>query len=292
MDASRLPAFVSGIPFFNYDPATGWAPRSKLRHVTVKMETPVLYFYSPEAVEVKVEFQGGTISQWYPKCHTCEAPPAGAYVDFAEKPYAGHISWKAKVLAPRDSTRYSTASSGQETPEWVAPRNVASNLLRGEGGEYERFLFYRGLGNFPNPVKLAFLDDSSFTVTYDGDEDLPWLMVYDREYRVDSSPAKTLFQGPMRAHSTITLKRGPLPLYYDSPGLLAPMDSLLAHLIQAGLNPDEARALENTWYDGYFRDDGLKAFWIRAAARNPAPKGLRFGWPGIGIRDALGRSAP
>ena len=55
VDASRLPAFVQGVPFFNYDPASGWAPLSKLRHVTVKMETPVLYFYSPAPLDVEVQ---------------------------------------------------------------------------------------------------------------------------------------------------------------------------------------------------------------------------------------------
>jgi hypothetical protein len=287
VDASRLPAFVHGIPYFNYDSAAGWAPLSQLRHVTVKMETPVLYFYSPSAVdvEVKVGFQGGTISQWYPQCHTCEAAPTGPYVDFAAAPYAGHISWQAKVLAPGTVAPYTTAASGQETGEWTAPRNVASNLLLGEHGEYERFLFYRGLGNFRNTVNLAFLDDSTFSVSNDGDEDLPWLMVYDRPYggEMYMPPAATWYQGPLAAHARLTLKRGSAATQYDQ-ATIAPMDSLLAHLVLAGLNPDEARALQNTWYNGYFIESGLKAFWILPRAQvdrilplsiTPAPDDIR-----------------
>src|SRR5215467_9908876 len=36
---------------------------------TVRMETPVLYFYSPQAVNarVRVEFPNGVITEWYPK---------------------------------------------------------------------------------------------------------------------------------------------------------------------------------------------------------------------------------
>jgi hypothetical protein len=287
VDASRLPAFVHGIPYFNYDSAAGWAPLSKLRHVTVKMETPVLYFYSgvPVDVEVKVGFPGGTISQWYPQCHECEAAPAAPFVDFAAAPYPGHISWKAKVLAPGTQIPYTTAGSGQETGEWVAPRNVASNLLQGEGGEYERFLFYRGLGNFKNTVNLAFLDDSTFTVTNDGDENLPWVMVYDRPHEGElyMPPAATWYQGPLAAHAHLTLKRGPTPAQYDM-AAISPMDSLLAHLVQAGLNLDEARALQNTWYNGYFFESGLKAFWILPRAQvdrilplsiTPAPEEIR-----------------
>jgi hypothetical protein len=270
VDASRLPAFVQGLPYFNYDSAAGWATLSKLRNVTVKMETPVLYFYSPEPVdvEVKVGFNGGTISQWYPRCHECEANPTAPFVDFAAAPYAGHISWKAKVLAPGTQIPYTTAGSGQETGEWTAPRNVASNLLQGEGGEYERFLFYRGLGNFKNTVNLAFLDDSMFTVTNAGDEDLPWVLIYDRPHasEMSMSPASTWYQGPLAAHARLTLKRGHTPTQYDQ-AAISPMDSLLAHLIQAGLNADEARALQNTWYNGYFFESGLKAFWILPRAQ-------------------------
>jgi hypothetical protein len=287
VDASRLPAFVHGIPYFNYDAATGWAPMSKLRNVTVKMETPVLYFYSPVAVdvEVKVDFKGGTISQWYPQCHECEAAPTGPYVDFAAAPYPGHISWQAKVLAPGTEAAYTTAGSGQETGEWTAPRNVASNLLLGEHGEYERFLFYRGLGNFPNTVKLRFLDDSLFTVSNDGDENLPWVMVYDRPHagEANMAPAATWYQGPLAAHAKLTLKRGTAPTYYDQ-ATMNPMDSLVKYLVLAGLNRDEALALRGTWYNGYFIESGLKAFWILPRAQvdrilplsiTPAPEDIQ-----------------
>lgn len=287
VDASRLPAFVHGIPYFNYDAASGWAPISKLRNVTVKMETPVLYFYSPAAVdvEVKVDFKGGTISQWYPQCHECEAAPTGPYVDFAAAPYAGHISWKATVLAPGAQNAYTTAGSGQETSEWTAPRNVASNLLRGENGEYERFLFYRGLGNFASTVKLAFLDDTLFTVSNEGDENLPWVMVYDRPHEgaATMAPAATWYQGPLAAHAKLTLTRGKPATQYDQ-ATMSPMDSLVQHLVQAGLNLDEARALQNTWFTGYFIESGLKAFWILPRAQvdrilplsiTPAPEDIQ-----------------
>lgn len=288
VDASRLPAFVHGVPFFNYDSATGWAPLSKLRHVTVKMETPVLYFYAPDSldVDVKVRFQGGTISQWYPQAYDHETDPAGSYVDFAAAPstgYPGHIGWKAKVLAPGTASAYSTAGTGLETPEWTAPRNVASNLLRGEGGELERFLFYRGLGDFPQTVKLEFRDDSTLSVSNEGQEDLPWLMVYDRRGVEDYLPAGILWQGALPAHSSIRVT-APASLASDyGPGMAA-MDTLQSRLVQAGLFPDEAKALIQTWYDGYFHEGGLKAFWILPRplvdrilplAINPAPEILQ-----------------
>jgi hypothetical protein len=227
------------------------------------METPVLYFYAADSldVDVKVKFAGGTISQWYPRAYDREADPAGPFVDFAAAPYAGHIGWKAKVLAPGMQPAYTTAGSGLETPEWTAPRNVASNMLRGEGGEVERFLFYRGLGDFPNTVKLKFRDDSTLSVANDGEDNLPWLMVYDRRNGGDAMPAGILWQGALAAHAMISV---PVPkLASTDYGLgMAAMDTLQNRLIQAGLFPDEAKALVQTWYDGYFHEGGLKAFWI------------------------------
>ena len=53
--------------------------------VTVKMETPVIYFHSNETTPfhatVKVGFNGGTISQWYPRRsggETLPEPPPAA----------------------------------------------------------------------------------------------------------------------------------------------------------------------------------------------------------------------
>src|SRR5215510_2472523 len=38
---------------------------------TVRMETPVLYFYTPQEqeVSVKVGFPSGTVTEWYPHAH-------------------------------------------------------------------------------------------------------------------------------------------------------------------------------------------------------------------------------
>lgn len=259
VDATPLPAFIHGLPYFNY--ADGWASLDKLRHTTVKMETPVLYFYSDVEidVDVKVGFKGGTISQWYPAATESERNPTTPFVDFAAAPYDGHIAWKTKVLAPGSNPAYTTAASGQETAEWTAPRMVDANMLQGTKGEYERFLFYRGLGGWPNTVKLVFKNDSVLTVTNDGDEDIPWLMIYDRD-RVQMGNASVWWQGPLKARGSFSITRTKGNQDYGNG--MAAMGTLKAHLVKAGLKSDEALALLNTWYNGYFLEGGLKAFWI------------------------------
>jgi hypothetical protein len=275
VDASRLPAFVHGLPYFNYDPVKGWAGMDRLRNVTVKMETPVLYFYAQKEtpVQVNVKFRGGTISQWYPHCSDCEANPSAASVDFGKEPYAGHIGWKATVLAPNDTPAYTSAALGGETPEWTAPRNATANLLRGDKGEVEKFLFYRGLGNFPSPIAMNFLDDGTLEgvlcIGNHGQQDIEHLMVYERGSpagpKYDSETPSIWYQGPLKAGQELKLKRSTLSPDYGQ-GMNA-MESFHGDLVQAGLTDQEARGLLNTWYDGYFIERGLKAFWILPRAQ-------------------------
>ena len=179
VDATRLPGFVHGLPFFNYGDA-GWPDPSRLRGVTVKMETPVLYFYSEAEMDVSAEvgFQGGTISQWFPQRHDGEANPAGPVVDLGAAPYQGSIAWKAKVIAKAASAGMVPSHPAADHAEWVAPRATASNWLKGEDGMVEKFLFYRGLGNFPSSVTLRFTEQGQLKVKNVGPDPIPFLLVY------------------------------------------------------------------------------------------------------------------
>ncbi len=60
-----LPCFVDRVGFN----IKGWLP------ATVRMETPVLYFYSSEerTVDVRVRFRRGIISEWYPRADVAPA---------------------------------------------------------------------------------------------------------------------------------------------------------------------------------------------------------------------------
>src|SRR5436305_1473833 len=65
LEEAPLPPFVQSI--------AGFSPTNKgwdrpVCGVTIKMETPVIYFYSAEALTARLEvtFHGGSISQWFP----------------------------------------------------------------------------------------------------------------------------------------------------------------------------------------------------------------------------------
>lgn len=259
VDATRLPDFVHGLPFFNYGSA-GWPSPDRLKGVTVKMETPVLYFYSTPGLDItaKVGFQGGTISQWFPQRASGEANPAGPIVDLGEEPYAGGITWKAKVLPEGTVRPYSHAADfAAATAEWTAPRATRSNLIEGQEGEIEKFLFYRGLGNFPSAVALRFDAQGRLVVKNQGSEDIPFLLVFDQEEGGVGTPS-IWWQGPLAAGETRVVP----PAADDFYASTMAMETLHEAMMKAGLYSDEARALLRTWYTGYFIEEGLKAFWI------------------------------
>src|SRR5260370_11351728 len=69
---------------------------------TVRMETPVLYFYDSreEAVSVKVTFAKGVITEWYPRASRVE-PAANIFVGTLYQPHPdGSIAWGAGTHWP------------------------------------------------------------------------------------------------------------------------------------------------------------------------------------------------
>src|SRR6267378_3246417 len=91
--STDLPSFVEHIRDSRF--------KSGLRG-TVRMETPVLYFYAPreETVSVKVSFAIGVITEWYP--HASHVEPSSALWDgtLTEEHVEGNIAWDAVNLAP------------------------------------------------------------------------------------------------------------------------------------------------------------------------------------------------
>lgn len=146
--------------------------RRPLAGVTVKMETPVIYFHSKEKVpihaKVKVGFNGGTISQWYPQRSAGEKLPEPAAspnplksptpisawtLDF-NKPYQGSIEWDIDILTP-DQTRDAVLFKPCDNLGWLRARQPMANAVRTSGGETEGYLFYRGVGRFEPGLKTT-----------------------------------------------------------------------------------------------------------------------------------------
>jgi hypothetical protein len=264
-----LPAFVHSHAGFS--PANkGWD--RPVANVTIKMETPVIYFYAdtPRSVELEVKFHGGSISQWYPERSGGETlpsdfavpprvnvskTPALPPIDFAPG-YRGSASWRVDILAPQAPDKLS-ARKDWETPQWPRARVPDANKVRGLKGETEGFIFYRGIGNFPLPLTTQ-CEGGNLSLRNRGAGAIPYLFVYEKSA---SFPTGVVWwSGALEAGT-----QKAVPLLKSSGDLSATpiLEKDFPRALQrAGLSENEARAMIATWRESYFEREGLRVFWI------------------------------
>src|SRR5688572_13731917 len=93
IEEEQLPPFVYHFPGFSPDNSVLTQGYRPCMNATVKMETPVLYFYTKNElpIEVKVDFPRGAVTQWYPERFAGEAMPADGPIDFGNPERIGSI---------------------------------------------------------------------------------------------------------------------------------------------------------------------------------------------------------
>ena len=234
-----LPCFVD---HFNSSFAK-WSPvgavlnyreaRSRLKG-TVRMETPVLYFYSPreESLNVKVNFPQGFVSEWYP---TANVAVGGTT-----------IAWNNLKVLTQGKTRFPTEASPSH---YYKARETDANPVQVAGND-EKFLFYRGLGYFNVPISARVTPSGKFLIGNTKREPMPAIVLFENRggkigYRVQAQ-----FEG----ETTID----PPTLDRDFGSLQKELEKTL---ISAGLFPKEARAMIETWSDSWF-EEGTRVFYI------------------------------
>src|SRR5215831_12225865 len=122
---------------------------------TVRIETPVIYFYAPSETraDVRVRFKGGVVTEWFPPASvTPEFPAAGA---------TGSIRWNSVAVHPELSPDFPVEPGSSHY--YQARATDAAPIV--SSGERERFLFYRGAGTFALPITAAVAGDGSVLVS-------------------------------------------------------------------------------------------------------------------------------
>lgn len=241
--------------------------------VTVKMETPVIYFHSDTAFKahVKVGFEGGTISQWYPERsggETLPEPPHSAnpmehptplekwLLDFTQA-YRGGIEWDVDVLTPEES-RSTLTFKPRDSANWLRARVPEANVVRTASGETENYLFYRGIGNFTTGLHTTVSPDETLHLANNTGGDIPYLLVFEQthgkvRWHADAAGIKSGGKLDIAEPTLTPVGDGfPAPIY----------QSMKAGLTASGLLASEADAMIRTWWTSYFERDGLRIFWI------------------------------
>jgi|SRR5580658_416271 hypothetical protein len=223
---------------------------------TIRMETPVLYFYSPHdvTVSVKATFSKGVITEWYP--HAARVQPSGVLRDFdLRRLHAdGSIAWDGVAVSPNLSREFPRDVAADR---YYAARETSSAPLRVQtttGEQQEKFLFYRGASASPLPVSAKLDADGKLLVknlarsTSEGE--IPAVILFERR----GERVGYRFAGALTDETVI-----------DPPALTGSVDALCADLaailVNQGLYPDEAHAMIETWRDSWF-EEGSRLIYV------------------------------
>jgi hypothetical protein len=224
---------------------------------TIRMETPVLYFYSTHdtTVDVSVSFFHGLITEWYPHATHIEPSSSLNNVVLFQQQSSGSISWKSVSVQP--SADFAFPQEFQSS-HYYAARNTNSSSLRisthNGGEEAEKFLFYRGVSVASAPLSALVLPNGQIEAMNRSTAEIPKLILFER--RGD----KIAFREVSALHEGAILDPPVLGVSQNaSVGSLIP--DLEASLISSGLYPEEAHAMLESWKDSWF-EEGSRLIYI------------------------------
>ena len=219
---------------------------------TIRMETPVLYFYSSHdvTVDVSVSFFHGLITEWYPRATHIEPSAAVNNAALFQRQSSGGISWKSVSVQP-DADRAFLQDS--QLSHYYAARATDASPLRistEKGEQQEKFLFYRGVSLVSPPLSALILPGGQIEAMNQNGDAIPELILFERRgEKVGYREIKSLREGAI----------------LNPPVLDASVDSLLLHLqaalISSGLYSEEAHAMLESWKDSWF-EEGSRLIYI------------------------------
>ena len=219
---------------------------------TVRMETPVLYFYTahPTTVSVEVNFSDGMLTEWYPHATSnVSAKQLESPIPQIQGNTTG-LTWNSVVIDPS----YTREFPMERMPSryYAARETVASPLSTNspKGAQYEKFLFYRGVASFPVPVSAISMNDGHILVSNLMGSVIPQAILFERR----GEKLGYRYLGLVRNSSIAEL-----PELNSDLNRLA--GDLAKTLVEQGLNPDEAHAMVETWKDSWF-EEGARLLYI------------------------------
>ncbi len=225
----------SDLPRFVYK-ASSRATQKDLYPGTVRMETPVLYFYSERrrTVSIGVGFPSGLITEWYPRVRRTQ----------------DGVRWPRVAILPGVTARLRREA---EPSHYYPARETDSAMLRCRDKgrtQHEKFLFYRGVGTFDVPVHVR-LDGDVVHVGTVGPDKIEQVLVLERRGDAVGFRSADLSQGE------VSIDR-PEPAADAVAGFESELRALL---LAEGLYEREAQAMLDTWR-ATWSEEGLRVLYI------------------------------
>lgn len=255
--ASDLPSFVYDLKRDGGYRGT-YGIRGKGEVAKVRMETPVIYFYTKQEMEinVSVSFPNGKITEWYPQAGVVN----NSFAHNRTGQFHSGVTWGQIRLMPNANINYAREAAYSH---YYPARETDATPIRICNSdkskiEYEKFLFYRGIGNFELPLNVK-LQGNQVVLNLNGPiygaksnpgHNLTGLMVFEK-------------RGGRVGFTTVPSVSGATPV--ARPQLNMTVEQAKAELerilLLQGLYPKEAQSMIQTWSDSWF-EDGLRVFYI------------------------------
>jgi hypothetical protein len=232
----------------------------KLRQSNVKGETPVIYFYTPRPAKVYVHvgFPGGLWTQWYPQASMVGPGLAQAGTRLRN----GRIDWNLDVVPPAQAVPLPATNADAL---WNHAREVdaayvssAAASRPGAPKEWERFVFYRGLGEARLPIDARLAGGRLTAATAEPGGLRHVFVVRVENGRGAYTYTPSLDPGRPLEQAIPDLASAP-PMDAFVPRLA---DDLAVRLVESGLYEKEARAMVNTWTSSYFQTAGTRVLFV------------------------------
>jgi hypothetical protein len=242
--ASDLPCFVMHLHGLQYKSVQQIPNPVTDEKITVRMETPVLYFYAPRktTLSVAVDFPKGLITEWYPKASKVAPSPQVTLPPVRD----GRIEWNGLEVDPGATPVLPQGNGGSH---YYAARNTDANPVH-IGESAEKLLFYRGVANFSVPLRARSTSNGAVELRNTGDDPLALAVLFENR---DGKIGYRMLRG-VRGSNQV-----------EAPALSASLDSLKHDLSDAlvaqGLYRKEADAMIETWRDSWF-EEGMRIFYL------------------------------
>lgn len=192
---------------------------------------------------MRVDFFKGKITEWYPQARGVYVPGPN------DERNPSTLDWGRITVLPGAEENFPVETKpshyypARETD--AAPLRVCG--VKGE--QREKFLFYRGVGTFDQPLTVK-LDDGNVVAKNTSTESIPQFILFENRgggigYQVRSSfDREIILDRPALGQTQESLER-----------------DLEAMLVAQGLYEKEALAMIKTWRDSWF-EEGLRVFYI------------------------------
>jgi hypothetical protein len=253
--------------------------------VTMRLETPVLYFYPPSdwpaaAFDVQATFAGGWLTEYFPAA----TADRGDFPKTLDARARGSLLWKQVRLDPDAKTLLHDTTYRV----WLAPRKVNATVVSNlETKEAEKYLFYRGVGHLDAPLTFKERNGAIDIALREG---VAQLTTLPRVWLVEVLPdGRVRYQALQAGGRSISVAA----FAPAAAGMKSSLEGLRHELADAltgqGLYADEAAAMLETWKLSYFESHGLRAFFLLPRGWTDAHLPLSISTPADVTRVMVGR---